>query len=231
MRGGVALGLVGVLALTTMAACGDDDDSGSTTTTAPHGDDRGRRPPARPRRPAPADASGATEADYLAAIEGVHAAATDEPPPAHRGAGQVRGAEVARRDRRRPAQGEGRHAGRHRCRRPTTSDWPSLGLSEDEGNELDDAFGDCDVDLRAEFVESIIAGSTEVAADSKAASTSVRRRPRCSGCFVMSITEGRRPALDAATRRCPTDVHRALASARPTTSTELTLDAEPPGGQ
>ncbi len=36
-------------------------------------------------------------------------------------------------------------------------DLSSLGLSEDEGGELYDAFGDCDIDLKAEFIRSLTA--------------------------------------------------------------------------
>ena len=69
------------------------------------------------------------------------------------------------------------------------SELSELGLSEDEGNELYDAFGDCDVDLQQAFVDGI-AASGELPDDVAACLEEHFDEDTLRQIMVVTITEG-----------------------------------------
>ncbi len=89
----------------------------------------------------------------------------------------------------------------------------TLGLSEADGNKMYDAYGECDVDVRAEFAKSL-ASSTEVSEDciNDALSDDLLRR-----LFVTSVTKGQ-AGLDA-DEALTNDIFAALGKCAPTTTT------------
>jgi hypothetical protein len=152
------------LAVAVLSGCGDDDDAAPTTTAT----DAPETATARSSNDTAAtgstiSAADATESDYLAAIErslstgdGLTTTAAQAECMAPKwldtiGIERLKEHDVA------PAQiGDDVN--------DDGSALSDLGLTEDEGNRLYDAFGDCDVDIRQEFVEFAAEGqSTDVA--------------------------------------------------------------------
>lgn len=211
IRGALAIATVGVLTLSA-AACGDDDDKGgdaatttggaSATTTAGSGSTGGT---------SGGDASSATEDDYLAAIESQFTqSGADSLQMTDEQAGCVA-----------PKWLDVLGLDRLKDKGITPDDIKSdtdneklatIGLTEGDGDKLYDAYGECDVDVREQFVKSV-ASSTEAAEDclDDALSDDLLR------VFVTSVTKGE-AGLDA-DEELTNEIFAALGKSAPTTAT------------
>jgi len=209
IRGALAIATVGLLTLSA-AACGDDDDSGgdaatttggaSATTSGSTGGTSG------------GDASSATEDDYLAAIESQFTQTGDDSlqmTDEQAGCVAPKWLDVIGVDRLKE-QGITPDDVRSDTDNEKLS---TLGLTEADGDKLYDAYGECDVDVREQFVKSV-ASSTEAAEDclDDALSDDLLRR-----IFVTSVTKGE-AGLDA-DEALTNEIFAALGKCAPTTAT------------
>jgi hypothetical protein len=181
MRGRIALGVVGVLAMSTIAACGGDDDSSTASTTSAQAS-------ATTTGGTSSGGADASEDDYIAAI--VAEFRGDDPSQlqlSEEQAGCVapKWLDVITVERLHdkgitPAEISSNS---------DNSQLSSIGLSDAEAGKMVDAFGECDVDLHTKFVDSMAAGTGMTASDKKclgdALSADMFRR-----LFVASITKG-----------------------------------------
>jgi hypothetical protein len=153
MRVGVAFGLVGMLALATITACGDDDDDsgGGTTTTAAAPADTTTGGTAA----APAEG---TEEEYVAAV--TRTMTNNDPDELQLTTEQAdclapKWIDTIGVDRLKEQGVAPDDIGDD----PGDSDLSDLGLTDEEGGELYDAFAACDVDIREEFIATLSAES------------------------------------------------------------------------
>ncbi len=208
IRVALATAAVGLLTLSA-AACGDDDDKGgdaATTTAGASATTTGGSSAGG------GDASGATEEEYLAAIEAQFTqGGSDSLQMTEEQAKCVapKWLDVIGVDRLKE-----KGVTPDQVRADTDNEQlAALGLTESEGNKMYDAYGECDVDIRAEFARSISA-STEVDEDciSDAIDDDLLRR-----LFVTSATKGD-AGLDA-DESLTNDLFAALGKCAPATST------------
>jgi hypothetical protein len=213
MRGRIALGLVGVLALSTMAACGDDDDSsdgGASTTVASSG--------TSVTTAGSATTTGdveASEQEYVDAL--VKSFQSSDGSELHLTSDQaecvapkwIRTIGV---DRLHDKGVEPSDIGDD----SSDTDLSDLGLSEAEGNAMYDAFGDCKVDVRALFVTSLSAGE-EMSDDTKQCVDDAVTEDLLRELLVTSITKGDAGLSDKS--GIGKQFNEALAACAPTTTT------------
>jgi hypothetical protein len=213
IHGALAIAAVGLLTVSA-AACGDDDDGGSSATTggASATTAGGASATTTGGSSSGGDASSATEADYLAAIESQFTqGGTDSLQMTDEQAGcvapkwlDVIGVDKLKEKGITPED----------VKSDTDNEQlATVGLTEAEGDKLYDAYGECDVDVREQFIKSI-ASSTEASEDclADALSEDLLRR-----IFVTSVTKGQ-AGLDA-DEELTNDIFSALGKCAPTTTT------------
>jgi hypothetical protein len=217
MGGRIAIGLVALLGLTALAACGDDDDSTEATTAATTAtvETSTTGSTATTTGATSGSVGDASEEDYVAAVAATFTQGgeddlqlTDEQADCVApkwidtiGVDRLKDKGISPDDIGDDAD---------------DADISDLGLSEDEGGELYDAFAACDVDIRQQFVDSLAADedvSEEAAAclDNAIDSDLLRRL------IVTTLTQGDE-ALDEDTDLV-NDFNSAVAPCQPTTTT------------
>jgi hypothetical protein len=209
IRGALAFAAVGLLTLSA-AACGDDDDKGgdatttaATTTTATSGSTASS---------SGGDASSATEADYLAAIEAQFTATGDDSMELSDKQAKCvapKWLDVITVDKLKE-----KGITPDEVRSDTDNEkLATIGLSEGDANQMYAAFGDCDVDVQAKVAESVVA-SSELPAECVQDALSADLVERI---FVVSVTKGE-AGLDA-DEALSNELFSALGKCAPTTTT------------
>jgi hypothetical protein len=216
IRGAVAIAAVGLLTLSA-AACGDDDDTGSdaTTTAASTSGTTAGTTGDTTAGSSGGDASSATEDDYLAAIEAQFTSSgedslqmTDEQAKCVAPkwldvitVDKLKEKDISPDDIRADTQNE---------------KLADLGLSDADAEKMYAAYGDCDVDVRAEFARSVTASlgadpDVESCVDDAISDDLLQR------IFVVSITKG--DAGLNADEELSNELFAALGKCAPTTTT------------
>jgi hypothetical protein len=206
IRGAVAIAAVGLLAL---AACGDDDDSGSdaaTTTAASSGTTGGS---------SGGDASGATEEEYLAAIETQFT--SSGPDSLQMTEEQAKCAAPKWLDVITVEKLKEKGITPDDVKSDTDNEQlASLGLTEADADKMYDAYGECDVDVRGELARSIGA-SLEAPGDAEQCIGDALTDDLVRRIFVVSITKGQ-AGLNA-DEDLSNELFAALGACAPSTST------------
>jgi hypothetical protein len=208
IRGAFAVAAVGLLTLS-VAACGDDDDKGgdaATTTAATSGSTGGT---------SGGDASSATEADYLAAIESQFTASgenslalTDEQAKCV----APKWLDVITVDKLKE-----KGITPDDVRSDTDNEkLATIGLTEDDAKTMFAAFGDCDVDVQAKVADSIVT-SLEAPSDVEECVKDALPADLVERIFIVSTTKGQ-AGLDA-DEQLTTDLFASLEKCAPTTTT------------
>jgi hypothetical protein len=210
IRGALALGAVALLTLSA-AACGDDDDDkggdAATTTAASTSGSSGGS--------SGGDASSATEQHYVAAIEAQFTNGgadslqmTDEQAACVApkwldviGVDRLKEKGVTPDDIRADTDNE---------------KLSTLSLGDDDATKMYDAYGECDVDVRAQFARSF-AASAELPDDVEECVGDAVSDDLMQRLFVTSVTKGQ-AGLDA-DDQLTTDLTAALGKCAPTTTT------------
>jgi hypothetical protein len=208
IRGAFAVAAVGLLTLSA-AACGDDDDKGSdaATTTAATSGSTGAT--------SGGDASSATEADYVAAIEAQFTSTGDnsmELTDDQAACVAPKWLDVITVDKL-----EAKGITPDDVRADTDNEkLATLGLSDADAEKMYAAFGDCDIDVRAKVADSMVA-SLEAPADVEECVQDALSEDLVQRIFVVSITKGD-AGLDA-DEDLSNELFSSLGKCAPTTTT------------
>jgi hypothetical protein len=149
MRGTIAIGLVALLSLTAVAACGDDDSSGGGTTTP-----RPTTATSGATAGTSGSSGGAGRDEYVAVLKESMMSSGDEGEFALSGEQAdcmaPKWIDTIGVDTLQAKSIEPDDIGTE-----GSADLTTLGLSEEQGNDLYAAFGQCDVDVKSLFIKSI----------------------------------------------------------------------------